>query len=87
MPEPSFPDIRTDSSHSVSLETSWKRRFIDAYDVELQEWINTTKQGMMKGPSAWDGYLVAVTSDALVKAQETGSVEMVATGPCPDFYK
>jgi myo-inositol 2-dehydrogenase/D-chiro-inositol 1-dehydrogenase len=41
----------------------------------------------MNGPSAWDGYLVAVTSDALVKAQETGNVETISTGPCPAFYK
>jgi myo-inositol 2-dehydrogenase/D-chiro-inositol 1-dehydrogenase len=87
MPEPTFPDIKTEARHFVSLETSWKRRFIDAYDVELQDWINTTREGKMKGPSAWDGYLAAVTSDALVKSQETGKVEPVITGPCPDFYQ
>ena len=87
MPDPSFPTIKTDAQSSVAIETSWKRRFIDAYDVELQDWINTTRDGKMNGPSAWDGYRVAVTSDALVKAQETGNVETITTGPCPDFYK
>jgi myo-inositol 2-dehydrogenase/D-chiro-inositol 1-dehydrogenase len=87
MPDPSFPNIKTEARNSVAIETSWKRRFIDAYDVELQDWINTTKDGKMNGPSAWDGYLVAVTSDALVKAQETGKVETITTGPCPDCYK
>jgi myo-inositol 2-dehydrogenase/D-chiro-inositol 1-dehydrogenase len=87
MPEPLFPTIRMDANRSVALETSWKRRFIEAYDVELQDWINATKEGKAVGPSAWDGYLVAVTSDALVKAQETGNVETITTGPCPAFYK
>jgi myo-inositol 2-dehydrogenase/D-chiro-inositol 1-dehydrogenase len=87
MPDPSFPTIKTDAQSSVAIETSWKRRFIDAYDAELQDWINTTKEGKMNGPSAWDGYLAAVTSDALVKAQETGNVAMITTGPCPEFYK
>jgi myo-inositol 2-dehydrogenase/D-chiro-inositol 1-dehydrogenase len=87
MPDPLFPTIKADAHSSVAIETSWKRRFIDAYDVELQDWINTTRDGKMNGPSAWDGYLVAVASDALVKAQETGKVELITTGPCPDFYK
>jgi myo-inositol 2-dehydrogenase/D-chiro-inositol 1-dehydrogenase len=87
MPDPSFPSIKTEARNSGAIETSWKRRFIDAYDVELQDWINTTKEGKMNGPSAWDGYLVAVASDALVKAQETGKVETITTDPCPDFYK
>jgi myo-inositol 2-dehydrogenase/D-chiro-inositol 1-dehydrogenase len=87
MPDPSFPVIKAEAKSSVAIETSWKRRFIDAYDVELQDWINTTRDGKMNGPSAWDGYLVAVASDALVKAQETGNVETITTGPCPDFYK
>jgi myo-inositol 2-dehydrogenase/D-chiro-inositol 1-dehydrogenase len=87
MPDPSFPTIKADSNSYVAIETSWKRRFIDAYDVELQDWINTAREGKMNGPSAWDGYLVAVTSDALVKAQETGNVESITISPCPDFYK
>jgi myo-inositol 2-dehydrogenase/D-chiro-inositol 1-dehydrogenase len=87
MAEPLFPTVRANATRSVALETSWKRRFIDAYDVELQDWINATKQGKATGPSAWDGYLVAVTSDALVKAQESGKVEPISTGPCPAFYK
>jgi myo-inositol 2-dehydrogenase/D-chiro-inositol 1-dehydrogenase len=87
MGEPSFPDIKLDAKHFTSLETSWKNRFIDAYDVEIQDWINATKEGKMNGPGAWDGYVVAVTCDALIKAQGTGQIEPVVTGPCPSFYK
>jgi myo-inositol 2-dehydrogenase/D-chiro-inositol 1-dehydrogenase len=87
MPDPSFPTIKSEANSSVAIETSWKRRFIEAYDVELQDWLNTTREGKMNGPSAWDGYLVAVTSDALVKAQESGKIESITTPPCPAFYK
>jgi myo-inositol 2-dehydrogenase/D-chiro-inositol 1-dehydrogenase len=87
MPEPSFPVIRRNATRSVALETDWKQRFIDAYDVEIQDWITATKEGKINGPTAWDGYLAAVTADALVKAQKTGKVETITTGPCPDFYK
>jgi myo-inositol 2-dehydrogenase/D-chiro-inositol 1-dehydrogenase len=55
--------------------------------VEIQDWINATKKGKVNGPTAWDGYLAAVTADALVKAQESGRVEEIVTGTCPAFYK
>jgi myo-inositol 2-dehydrogenase/D-chiro-inositol 1-dehydrogenase len=87
MPEPSFPTLRMAAKRSVEIETDWKRRFADAYDAELQDWINATKEGKVNGPTAWDGYLANVTADALVKAQETGRVEKIETGACPAFYK
>ena len=34
-----------------------------------------------------NGYLAAVTADALVKAQETGNIEKVVTVEKPEFYK
>jgi myo-inositol 2-dehydrogenase/D-chiro-inositol 1-dehydrogenase len=87
MPEPSFPTLRYEAARSVAIETDWKRRFADAYDVEIQDWIDATKEGKVNGPTAWDGYLAAVTADALVKAQGSGKVEAIVTGPCPAFYK
>ena len=45
-------------------------------------------EGVIKGPNAWDGYLAAVTADALVKAQETGAIEKIETAvEKPEFYK
>lgn len=86
MAEPSFPTIRSQEKLYTALENDWKRRFIDAYDVELQDWINATKQGVVNGPTAWDGYIAAVTADTLVKAQETGAIEPIVTGDRPAFY-
>lgn len=87
MAEPSFPVVRRDAARSVALETDWKQRFIDAYDVEIQDWLTLTQAGKAGGPSAWDGYLAAVTADALVKSQSTGCAEPILTGAAPDFYK
>lgn len=86
MPEPSFPVIRRDAKRCVKLETDWKQRFIDAYDVELQEWLDSTAKGEVNGPTAWDGYLAAVTADALVTSQTTGAVVPIKTGAAPAFY-
>ncbi|GHT98067.1 inositol 2-dehydrogenase [Spirochaetia bacterium] len=87
LPLASFPSVKLDAKYYTALETDWKYRFIDSYDVEIQDWINTASKGIVTGPNAWDGYLAAVTADALVRAQSSGKIEGIATGPCPDFYK
>lgn len=86
MPSPAFPIIRKDKMLSTYIEQSWINRFIDAYDVELQDWVDASKEGKVNGPTAWDGYLAAVTSDTLVKAQQTGAIEPVLTDEKPAFY-
>lgn len=87
MPEPSFPLVRRDAARSVKLETDWKQRFIEAYDVEIQEWLESASKGEVHGPTAWDGYMAAVTADALVKSQSTGAAEPILAGPAPDIYR
>jgi myo-inositol 2-dehydrogenase/D-chiro-inositol 1-dehydrogenase len=87
LPDPSFPPTKMDAKNYEAMETDWKYRFIDSYDVEIQDWINSASRGLVKGPNAWDGYLAAVTVDALVKSQSSGKAEPVSAGPCPDFYK
>jgi myo-inositol 2-dehydrogenase/D-chiro-inositol 1-dehydrogenase len=87
MPEPSFPMIRKDQNRSVHIEQNWKRRFGDAYDAEIQQWIDSTLKGEVNGPTAWDGYTAVVTADALVKAQVTGAIEPITTGKRPAFYR
>ncbi len=51
---------------------SYTTRFNDAYDFEIQQWVNSTKLGQVHGPSVWDGYLVAAACKAGVEAMETG---------------
>ncbi|MDR1913630.1 MAG: Gfo/Idh/MocA family oxidoreductase [Clostridiales bacterium] len=87
LPEPSFPMVRKNERLSTRLETDWKRRFIEAYDVEMQDWVNSALKGEVNGPTAWDGYVAAVTADALVRSQTTGEVVDIITGSTPDFYK
>lgn len=87
LPCPSFPIVRHDRKISTDIEQNWILRFIDSYDVELQDWIDGVKDGKVNGPNAWDGYMAAVTADALVKAQKSGVMEEVAFGETPDLYK
>lgn len=87
MPAPSFPSYRKNGCYSTPIEQSWINRFIDSYDVELQNWVDCAKIGIVEGPNAWDGYVAAVTADALVKAQTSGQEEPVVTGKMPAFYR
>ncbi|RBW68546.1 Gfo/Idh/MocA family protein [Bacillus taeanensis] len=86
LPEPSSVLMRSEAKLSTEILVDWKDRFIESYDIELQEWINSTVKGEMDGPSAWDGYVVAVTADACVKAKETGEVVPITMPERPEFY-
>ncbi|MDR0886308.1 MAG: Gfo/Idh/MocA family oxidoreductase [Clostridiales Family XIII bacterium] len=86
LPNPSFPIVKSEETESVKILNDWADRFIDAYDVELQDWIDSTLKGEVNGPTAWDGYLANLTADALVAAQESGNVEAIAAGTTPAFY-
>lgn len=86
LPEPASVPVRHAATLSSAILTSWKDRFRDAFDVEFQEWIDATLRGEMTGPSAWDGYVVAVTSDACVKAKHSGQIEPIELPERPAFY-
>lgn len=65
---------------------SFKTRFAAAYDEQIQRWVNAAARGTIDGPSAWDGYRVALVCEAGVQAQRrTGPVE-VTYAPKPAFY-
>lgn len=87
LPCPSFPTTRKNFEVATAIEKNWILRFIDSYDVELQDWVDCVKAGTTGGSSAWDGYVAAITADALVASQKSGKSEKVVTGGTPDFYK
>ncbi|WP_072801691.1 Gfo/Idh/MocA family protein [Rhodococcoides yunnanense] len=67
------------------ITPSFKERFGQAYDVEIQRWVDAVKAGAdtgnyIDGPGAWDGYAAAAVCEAGVKSLESGervAVEMV----------
>jgi myo-inositol 2-dehydrogenase/D-chiro-inositol 1-dehydrogenase len=61
-------------------------RFEEAYDREVQAWVNATKRGVVEGPSAWDGYAAAAVCEAGVRAQTTGERTPVDMIERPAFY-
>ncbi|MFI5674258.1 Gfo/Idh/MocA family protein [Streptomyces cellulosae] len=62
-------------------------RFADAYDRELQAWVDATRQGEVTGPSVWDGYAAAAVCEAGVRALEEGGRVEVELVERPALYR
>lgn len=86
LPEPSSVLLRSEAKLSTEIMTDWKERFIESYDVELQDWINSTLKGEVNGPTAWDGYAAAVTADACLEARDSGQIVSISLPERPAFY-
>ena len=74
-------------SISTPEHMSFKTRFAAAYDEQIQRWVNAVKVGTIDGPSAWDGYRVALACEAGVQAQKTAGPIAVESVPKPAFYR
>ncbi|MET8613198.1 Gfo/Idh/MocA family protein [Streptomyces misionensis] len=61
-------------------------RFADAYDREVQDWVDATRAGRVTGPGAWDGYAASVVAEAGVRALVSGDRVAVELAPRPDLY-
>ena len=87
MPQPLYPTYRKNAQISQTIDTDCFVRFYGAYDEEVQNWVNEAAEGVIGGPNAWDGYLAAITADALVRAQTSGKVETITPAKeKPAFY-
>lgn len=79
--------VRVAGQASTPVPADWRERFLAAYDVEFQEWIDSIAgAGTPVGPSAWDGYAAAVVSDAGVAALRTGERISVSLAEKPKLY-
>jgi len=84
--EPTGAIVKSEGRFSGRVPADWRERFIRAYDIELQDWIDAVATGGFTGPSAWDGYAAAVVSDACQEALRTGTRTVVSQRERPDFY-
>ncbi|MEU0071096.1 Gfo/Idh/MocA family oxidoreductase [Streptomyces sp. NPDC006332] len=60
-----------------TIDQDFTERFADAYDREIQAWVDATRRGEVTGPSVWDGYAAAAVCEAGVRSlREGGRVEV-----------
>ena len=80
--------VRRGGQASAPVPADWRERFIRAYDVEFQEWIDSVAAtGRPAGPSAWDGYAAAVSCDAALVALHSGERAPVTLADQPKLYQ
>lgn len=63
-----------------TIAQDFVERFEDAYDRQVQSWVDATRRGEVTGPGVWDGYAAAAVCEAGVRAQSEGrriEVELV----------
>ncbi|HET6479454.1 MAG TPA: Gfo/Idh/MocA family oxidoreductase [Actinoplanes sp.] len=79
--------VRVEGAVFDPVPADWRDRFLRAYDVEFQEWIDALRDtGRPVGPSAWDGYAAAVVSDAGVAALSSGDRVPIVLAERPKLY-
>ena len=85
--EPSTVQVRRGGTVIDRVPADWRERFVRAYDVELQEWVDAVGGDGQLGPSAWDGYAATAVSDAGLQALRTGALVPVALADRPALYE
>ncbi len=79
--------VRSANRVGVAVPQDWRERFIAAYDVELQEWVDELAAGRdVTGPSSWDGYAAQAVCDAGVEALYSGERVEVRLVEKPALY-
>ncbi|WAZ25454.1 Gfo/Idh/MocA family oxidoreductase [Streptomyces cinnabarinus] len=69
-----------------SIAQDWTERFADAYDREVQAWVDATRRGEVTGPGIWDGYAAAAVCEAGVRSLREGGRVEVELAARPTFY-
>lgn len=87
LPDPYAVTTRSNASYSTPILKDWSKRFIEAYDIELNDWVEAVANDSSTGPSAWDGYAACVAGDTLNRSRAAGSFLEIKMIPKPDLYQ
>jgi myo-inositol 2-dehydrogenase / D-chiro-inositol 1-dehydrogenase len=79
--------VKLDGRYGGAVPVDWRERFVRAYDLELQAWIDAVAAGGTTGPSTWDGYAATVVSDAALRALTGGDRVEVSQREQPELYR
>ncbi|MGW0332841.1 Gfo/Idh/MocA family protein [Streptomyces sp. NPDC003011] len=70
-----------------TIAQDFTERFADAYDREVQAWVDATRRGEVTGPGVWDGYAAAAVCEAGVRALRDGGRVEVELVERPALYR
>ncbi|MFF4055905.1 Gfo/Idh/MocA family protein [Streptomyces sp. NPDC001668] len=69
-----------------TIAQDFVERFADAYDREVQAWVDATRRGEVTGPGVWDGYAAAAVCEAGVRSLHEGGRVPVELVERPALY-
>jgi len=78
--------VRQQGQYHGPIPADYRERFGDAYQAELQEWVDGVLRGEVTGPSAWDGYATTAVAEAAVESQTKGDRVVVELVDRPALY-
>jgi myo-inositol 2-dehydrogenase/D-chiro-inositol 1-dehydrogenase len=78
--------VKNNGKYSGRVPEDWRERFIRAYDIEIQQWIDAVSAGRSTGPNSWDGYAATVVCDAGLAALASGKSVEIAMRDKPELY-
>jgi len=79
--------LKREGRHGGRVPADWRERFLRAYDIELQEWVDAVTADRATGPSSWDGYAATVVCDAALESLANGDRVEVSLREQPDLYR
>lgn len=86
LPDPSFPVLRDAHGVNRGIGMDWLNRFEDAYNTEIQAWVDSISSGVSVGPSSWDGYAAQAACGAALASLESGDEVTVDLADKPGIY-
>jgi myo-inositol 2-dehydrogenase/D-chiro-inositol 1-dehydrogenase len=78
--------LKSGGIFSGRVPMDWRERFAPAFDAEFRAWLAAAAKGGAAGPSAWDGYVATVVTDAGVAAIKSGGRVAIALRDQPALY-
>ncbi|UGQ15682.1 Gfo/Idh/MocA family oxidoreductase [Yinghuangia sp. ASG 101] len=81
------PRVSTAGRWGGRITPDYLERFADAYDRELQAWVDAARTGRTTGPTTWDGYAATAVCDAGVRSRREGRRVAVDLADRPALYR
>jgi len=78
--------LRRQGYDGVRVRDDFVARFADAYRLELGAWARGALDGIVSGPTAWDGHLANVIAAAGVASLAKGSHQLIDGLETPTLY-
>lgn len=75
--------VRSGGRYGGEVPGDYRARFVRAYDLEVQAWVDASRRGEVVGPTTWDGYAASAVCEAGLASLAAGQPVTVALAPTP----